>query len=86
MEEGEGEGGDICCTPDVQESICQGISALVMGLTRGFSSYDEAQLLGWIWNDLFSTWSSSLLAFDRNRLERSLGLTSFSFLAASMKQ
>ena len=46
VEEGEGGGGDVCYTPDVQEFICQRVSALMIGLSRGFSTCDEAQLSG----------------------------------------
>jgi len=47
VEEGEGEDGDGCCTLDVQEFVCQGVSVLVMGSSINFSSCDEAQLSGW---------------------------------------
>ena len=46
VEEGEGEGGDVCYTPDVQESVYQRVSALMIGSSRGFSTCDEAQLSG----------------------------------------
>ena len=72
-------GGDICCTPDLWESVCQGVSVLVMGPSRGFSSCDEARLWGWTGNDLFFVWSARL-AFGRSRLGRNLGLTPFFFL------
>ena len=47
MEEGEGKDGDGCCTLDVQESICQGVSVLMIGSSSGLGSCDEAQLWGW---------------------------------------
>ena len=60
MEEGEGEDGDGCCTLDVQEYVCQGVSVLMLGSSRSSSSGDETQLWGWIGNDLFSAWSARL--------------------------
>ena len=37
-------GGDVYCTLDVWDSICQRVSVLVMGSSRGFNSCDEVQL------------------------------------------
>ena len=51
----ERESSDVCCTPDVQESILQGDSAFAMGSSRGFNSRDEAQLSGSIGKVLTST-------------------------------
>ena len=85
MEEGGGEDGDECCTFDVPEFVCQGVSVLVMGSSSSFSSYDEAPLLGWTGNVLTYAWSASLDSVQ-NRLGRSWGLTPFSFLAANIEQ
>jgi len=41
-EKGERGDGDGCCTLDVQESICQGVSVLMMGSSSSFDSCDEA--------------------------------------------
>ena len=68
--------GDAYCTPNIRESVCQGVLVLAKGSSRSFSSCDKAQLWGWIGNDLFSTWSARL-AFSRSRLGRSLDLTLF---------
>ena len=46
VEEGEGEDGDGCCTPDVQESFCQRVLVLVMGSSNSFDSCDETQMSG----------------------------------------
>ena len=46
VEEGEGEDGNGCCTPDVQEFICRGTSVLVMGSSRKVSLRDEAWMSG----------------------------------------
>ena len=44
VEEGEGEDGDGYCALDVQELVCQGVLILLMGSSKSFSFYDEAQL------------------------------------------
>ena len=46
VEEGEGEDGDGCCTPNVPESTFQKVSVLVVGSSSNFGSCDEAQLSG----------------------------------------
>ena len=69
MEEREGEDGDYCCTLDVLESICQGVSVLAMGSSSRFHFCDKTQLSGWTGNALAST-SSMRLASGRNRLGR----------------
>ena len=37
VEEGEGEDGDGCCAPDVQEFSCRGTSIFAMGSSRKVS-------------------------------------------------
>ena len=54
MVDGEGEDGNGCCAPDIQESIGQGVLVLVMGTSSSFGSRDKAQLLGRIGNVLTS--------------------------------
>jgi len=46
MEEGEGEDGDDCFAPDVQEFECRGTSVFVMGSSRKVSLCDEVRLSG----------------------------------------
>ena len=46
MEEGEGEDDNDCCAPDVQESVCQGVSVLVMGSSSSFGFRGEALVPG----------------------------------------
>jgi len=60
VEKGEGEDGDGCCAPDVQEFVCQGVSVLVMGSSSNFGSHDEARLSGRTENVLTSTWFAYL--------------------------
>ena len=38
VEEEEGENGEGCCAPDVQEFVCQGALVFVMGPSRDFGS------------------------------------------------
>ena len=54
-------------TPDIQESIRQGVSILAIGSSGSLSSCDEAQLQGQTENELSSTWSVCL-AFGWSRL------------------
>jgi len=70
VEEGEEEDGDSYSTLDVQESVCQGVSVLVMGSSNRFGSCDEAQMSGWTRNNLSSTWSARL-ASGQSRMGRS---------------
>ena len=60
MEKGEGEDGDGCCAPDVQEFVCQGVSVLVMGSSSNFGSRGDARLPGKTGNVLASAWSEHL--------------------------
>ena len=46
VEKGEGEDGNGCYTPDVQESVYQGISLFGMDSSGSLSFHDEAQLSG----------------------------------------
>jgi len=46
MEEGEGEDGDHCCAPEVQEFVCRGASVFVMGPSRSFNFCNEGLLSG----------------------------------------
>ena len=54
VKEGMVEDGNDCCAPDVQESIRQGVSVLVMGSSSSFGSRGEARLPGRIGNVLTS--------------------------------
>jgi len=54
VEKREGMDGDAYCTPNIWESVYQGVSILAMGSSRSLSSSDEAQLWGWTENDLSS--------------------------------
>ena len=54
----------------------KGVLVLMIGSSSSLSSYDEAQLWGWTGNDISFAWSA-LLASNRSRMDRSLGLTPF---------
>jgi len=54
VEEREGEDGDGCCAPDVQEFVCRGTSVFAMGSSRKVSLRDEARLSGRIGRALSS--------------------------------
>ena len=60
MEEEKGKDGDGCGTPDVQESICEGVSVLMMGSSSSFGSRDEVMLSGMMGNVLASAWSKHM--------------------------
>ena len=60
VEEREEEDGIGSCAPDVRESVCQGVSVLVMGSSSSFDSRDEARLSGRTTNVLTSAWSGHL--------------------------
>ena len=62
MEEREGEDGDSCCDPDVQESSCQETSVFAMGSSRNLSFCDESWLSGRIGKALASAWSVRLVS------------------------
>ena len=84
LEEEEGEDSDGCCVLNVQKSVCQGVSVLVMGSSSGLDSCDDAHLSGWTWNVLSSAWSARLTS-GRNRLGKNWGLTPCSFLAVNIE-
>jgi len=64
VEEGEGEDGDGCCEPDIQEFGCRGTSVFMMGSSRKVSLRDETWLSGRIGRALASAWSVRLV-FDQ---------------------
>ena len=69
MEEGKVEDGDGYHAPNAQDSICQGVSAFMMGSSRSFGSLNEAQLLRGTGNAPASAWSTGLES-NPNRLGR----------------
>jgi len=83
LEKREGEDGDGCCAPNVQEFIYRENSVFTMGISRNLSFRDESRLSGRTKNVLVSAWSA-LLASDQIRSGRGCGSMSLSFLASIM--
>ena len=85
VEEGEGKDGNGCYAPDIHESVCQGVSVLVMDSSSSLGSRDEARLSGRKRNVLTSAWSA-FLDSGQNRPGGGWDLNPLSFLIANIEQ
>jgi len=83
--EREREDGNGCCAPNAQESVCQGVSVLMMGSSSSFDSHGQARLSGKIENILPSIWSARLDSCQ-NRPGGGWDLTPLSFFAMKIEQ